>query len=293
MQRIKRMSGKRKPKRTSRRRGRVGRVIVVVPSLFTLANLFFGIWSIVLASQGEFYLASWWIVVAGVLDMLDGLSARMSKTDTHFGAQLDSLVDIVSFGVAPATLIYFLEFSEMGPYAWVFSYAFVVCVALRLARYHAQPAPPGSAFTGLPCTAAGMTLATYYPFTQTQFFDTQLAHLPWPQMVIILTIVLSMAMVSQVKYARLPGIGLRSTRGLLGLAVNMSILGFGIFSRDIFFFPLGITYTAYGFLRAAVIGFLLRGEDEAIQDEDEAHPSKPLLVSEDDEPTIGEGGYST
>jgi CDP-diacylglycerol--serine O-phosphatidyltransferase len=280
-------------KRTSRRRGRVRRVIIVVPSLFTLANLFFGIWSIVLASQGAFYLASWWIVVAGVLDMLDGLSARMSKTDTQFGAQLDSLVDIVSFGVAPAALIYFLEFSSMGPYAWVFSYAFVVCVALRLARYNAQPHAPGSAFTGLPCTAAGMTLATFYPFTRTEFFSTQLSDLPWPQILIFLTIALSLAMVSQVRYARLPGIGLRSTRGVLGLAINLSVLGFGIFSRDIFFFPLGIAYATYGFARAAVIGFLLRGEDEDAQDNDEEHPTKPLLVSERGEPSTLESGHSS
>jgi CDP-diacylglycerol--serine O-phosphatidyltransferase len=279
-------------KRSSRRRGRVGRVIIVVPSLFTLANLFFGIWSIVLASQGSFYLASWWIVVAGVLDMLDGLSARMSNTDTQFGAQLDSLVDMVSFGVAPAALIYFLEFSAMGPFAWVFSYAFVVCVALRLARYHTQPQAPGSAFTGLPCTAAGMTLATYYPFTRTEFFITQLGDLPWPQILIFLTIALSIAMVSQVRYAKLPGIGLRSTKGLLGLAINLSVLGFGIFSRDIFFFPLGLGYATYGLARSAVIGFLLRGEDEDDQQKDETHPSQPLLMSERGEPTTREGSHS-
>lgn len=254
------------------------RVIIVVPSLFTLTSLFFGIWSIVLASQGSFYLASWWIVVAGVLDMLDGLSARMSSTDTRFGAQLDSLVDIVSFGVAPAALIYFLEFAALGPYAWVFSYAFVVCAALRLARYNTQSHFPGSEFTGLPCPAAGMTLATFYPFTRTDFFSSQLSELPWPQIMIILTIVLSMAMVSQIKYARLPGIGLRSARGLLGLAVNSSILGFGIWSRDIFFFPLGITYVTYGFFRTAVVEFLRRGEDYEEEDDDAVHPTQPLLV---------------
>ncbi len=65
-------------KRPSRRKRRVGSVIIVVPSLFTLASLFFGIWSIVLASQGSFYVASWWIVVAGILDTIDGLSARVA-----------------------------------------------------------------------------------------------------------------------------------------------------------------------------------------------------------------------
>lgn len=266
---------------------------MVVPSLFTLANLFFGIWSIVLASQGSFYLASWWIVIAGVLDTLDGLSARMSKTDTQFGAQLDSLVDIVSFGVAPAALIYFLEFASMGPYAWVFSYAFVVCVALRLARYNTQESAPGGAFTGLPCPAAGMTLATFYPFTRTEFFRTQLSDLPWPQILIFLTIALSLAMVSQVRYARLPGIGLRSAKGRLGLAVNLSVLGFGIWSRDIFFFPLGLAYATYGFARTAVIGFLLRGEDYDAQDEESEHPKQPILVENRKVRTTDQGNGSS
>lgn len=280
-------------KRPSRRKRRVGSVIIVVPSLFTLASLFFGIWSIVLASQGSFYVASWWIVAAGILDTIDGLSARMSKTDTQFGAQLDSLVDIVSFGVAPATLIYFIVFSSIGPYAWVFSYAFVVCVALRLARYNTQKPAPGAGFTGLPCPAAGMTLATFYPFSQTDFFQAQLSDLPWPQIVIFLTIALSLAMVSQVKYAKLPGIGIRSLNGLMGLAINLSLIGFLIWSRDIFFFPVGLTYAIYGFGRAAVIGFLLRGEDDDHEEEDDLHPAQPLLVDGAEANSAQNGGRST
>ena len=76
------------------------RVVIVVPSLFTLFNLFFGIWAMVLASRGEFYRAGWYIFFAGVLDALDGRVARLSRTGTRFGAELDSLVDVVSFGVA-------------------------------------------------------------------------------------------------------------------------------------------------------------------------------------------------
>lgn len=247
--------------RAPRRRRRVRRAIIVVPSIFTLANLLFGIWAIVLASQGEFYLASWWIVIAGVLDMLDGQLARMSKTGSRFGAELDSLVDLVSFGVAPALLLYFLHFSGLGQYAWVFLYAFVVCVALRLARFNAQTVDGTKmAFTGLPSPAAGMTLATYYPFTQTAFYQTQLASLPWNQILIFLVIALSLAMVSNIQYARLPRIGLRSWHGLLGLAVHLMIIGFAIWSRDIFFFPLGITYLTYGLVRAVVGGFVERGE---------------------------------
>jgi CDP-diacylglycerol--serine O-phosphatidyltransferase len=245
-----------------RRRRRVRRAIVVVPSIFTLANLFFGFWSMVLAAQGQFYLASWWIVIAGVLDMLDGLLARMSKTGTRFGAELDSLVDIVSFGLAPATLLYFLQFAALGQFAWIFLYGFVVCVALRLARYniHTDEGPKG-AFTGLPSPAAGMTLATFYPFTQTTFFRAQLTSLPWNQILIFLVLALSLAMVSNIQYAKLPRIGVRTRRGLSGLAINLTLVGFAIWSRDIFFFPLGITYVTYGMLRAAVVGILERGEE--------------------------------
>jgi CDP-diacylglycerol--serine O-phosphatidyltransferase len=241
---------------------RVGRAIVVVPSLFTLANLFFGIWSIVLASQGEYYRASWWIVIAGVLDMLDGLSARMSRTGSQFGAELDSLVDMVSFGLAPAVLIYHVQFATQGSFAWVFSYAFAVCVALRLARFNVRASGgPKTSFTGLPSPAAGMTLATYFPFTQTEFYRSQLADLPWAQIIMFLTIILSLAMVSGIQYARLPRIGVRSVRGVLGLIVNLTILGFAIWSRDIFFFPLGIAYVSYGVARAAALGFLERGDE--------------------------------
>ncbi len=248
-----------------RRRGRMRRAIIVVPSIFTLANLFFGIWAIVLASQGEFYRAAWWIVIAGILDMLDGLFARMSNTGSRFGAELDSLVDLVSFGVAPAVLIYFLHFAQQGQFAWVFSYGYVVCAALRLARYNVQAGEHSAGvFTGLPSPAAGMTLATYYPFTQTAFFEAQLAGLPWNQLIIFLTIALALAMVSNVRYARLPRIGVRTGRGLVGLTVTLTILGFGIWSRDIFFFPLGIAYLSYGFGRAAVVGFLERGDEEHV-----------------------------
>jgi CDP-diacylglycerol--serine O-phosphatidyltransferase len=239
------------------------RAVIVVPSIFTLANLFFGIWSMVLAAQGEFYRASWWIVIAGVLDLMDGLSARVSKTGTQFGAELDSLTDLVSFGVAPAFLLYFLHFSTLGPFAWIFLYGFVVCVALRLARYNIEPSSdtPKTAFTGLPSPAAGMTLATYYPFTQTEFYRTAIATWPWNQILVFTVIALSLAMVSNVQYARLPRMGFRTVRGVLGLAVNLTVLGFGIWSRDIFFFPLGITYLSYGLIRAAVVGFIERGDE--------------------------------
>ena len=264
---------------------RVRQAVVVLPSLFTLANLFFGIWSVVLAYHGDYYRASWFIVIAGVLDVLDGVFARIGHAGTRFGQELDSLVDLVSFGVAPAILMYFVYLSKMGGFAWVFSYAFVVCVALRLARYNVQATGEHKAtFTGLPSPAAGMTLAVYYPFTQTALYQSQLSTLPWFQILLFLIIALSLAMVSNIRYARLPRMGFRTLQGLLGLAVNGAILGFGIWARDIFFFPLALAYLSYGLARAAVVGYLERGEEPVMElepgpslheiDDTAAHPRR-------------------
>ena len=124
------------PRREGLRRPSMRQVVVVMPSAFTLGNLFFGFWAIVSAFNGNFRWAGWFIVFAGILDMLDGRVARLSNTGTRFGAELDSLVDVISFGVAPALLIYFLDFASAGRFAWILCYIYVTAVALRLARFN-------------------------------------------------------------------------------------------------------------------------------------------------------------
>src|SRR5918995_4860806 len=126
----------RQQRRDGLRRPTMRHVVVVMPSAFTLGNLFFGFWAIVSAFNGNFRWAGWFIVFAGILDMLDGRVARLSGTGTRFGAELDSLVDLISFGVAPALLMYFLDFSNAGRFAWMLCYIYVVAVALRLARFN-------------------------------------------------------------------------------------------------------------------------------------------------------------
>jgi CDP-diacylglycerol--serine O-phosphatidyltransferase len=242
-----------------------------VPSLFTLFNLFFGIWSMVLASRGEFYRASWYIVFAGILDTLDGRVARLSNTGTRFGAELDSLVDIVSFGVAPAFLMYQLEFAGAGQASWIFCYFYVMAAAIRLARFNiTQAGVSKSHFVGLPSPAAGMTLATFYPFTQTPFYRVVLGAWPWHLILTFLMIFLTILMVSNVRYATVPKIGFRSVKGFVGLLTVVSVVVFGVWRHDVFFFPLGIAYMGYGVLRATVLGFL-EGED-AREDADIAGP---------------------
>jgi len=169
----------------------------------------------------------------------------------------------VSFGVAPAFLMYQVEFTSGGPAAWIFCYFYVMAVAIRLARFtlprRVAPRPISS---GLPSPAAGMTLATYYPFTQTELYG-KLHGLPWHLVLTFLMIGLTILMVSNVHYPTLPRAGFRTLAGLLGLTLIVVILVFGIWRHDVFLFPLGIAYMFFGVGRAILLGFFKApAEDE-------------------------------
>ena len=252
------------------RRPSIRQVVVVMPSAFTLGNLFFGFWAIVSAFNGNFRWAGWFIVFAGILDMLDGRVARLSGTGTRFGAELDSLVDVISFGVAPALLMYFLDFSNAGRFAWILCYIYVVAVALRLARFNVLSAgkPSSSWFTGMPSPAAGMTLAAYYPFSQTNWYRASLAYLDLQhEGLVVLMLLLAVLMVSNVKYPKFPPIGIRNARGIFGLVVHLVILLGGLLAPEYFLFPLGLFYMTFGLARATVLGLMERPEPVAIVDE--------------------------
>ncbi|HZA91201.1 MAG TPA: CDP-diacylglycerol--serine O-phosphatidyltransferase [Gemmatimonadales bacterium] len=259
------------PRRDGLRRPSMRQVVVVMPSAFTLGNLFFGFWAIVSAFNGNFSWAGWFIVFAGILDMLDGRVARLSGTGTRFGAELDSLVDVISFGVAPALLMYFLDFSNAGRFAWILCYIYVVAVALRLARFNVLSAgkPPTAWFTGLPSPSAGMTLAVYYPFSQTNWYQESIAYYLDLQHegLVVLMLLLAVLMVSNVKYPKFPPIGIRSRKGIFGLTVHVIILIGGLFAPEYFLFPLGLFYVAFGIVRATVLGLMERPEPVPVIDE--------------------------
>jgi CDP-diacylglycerol--serine O-phosphatidyltransferase len=262
------------------RRPSIRQVVVVMPSAFTLGNLFFGFWAIVSAFNGNFRWAGWFIVFAGILDMLDGRVARLSGTGTRFGAELDSLVDVISFGVAPALLMYFLDFSNAGRFGWILCYIYVVAVALRLARFNVLSAgkPSSGWFTGMPSPAAGMTLAVYYPFSQTNWYRASLAYLDLQhEGLVVLMLLLAVLMVSNVKYPKFPPIGLRSVRGIFGLVVHLVILLGGLLAPEYFLFPLGLFYMTFGLARATILGLMERPEPVAIVDERLADAHDPTL----------------
>ena len=236
------------------RRADVRRVVVVIPSAFTLGNLFFGLWAIVAAYNGNFRWAAWFIVFAALLDMMDGRLARRTKTTSRFGEELDSLVDMVSFGVAPALIIYFLEFANAGRFGWVLSYFYVVAAAVRLARYNVVSAgKPTAWFTGMPSPAAGMTLATFYPFSQTPWYRASLAVLDLQEQgLALLALMLAVLMVSGVKYPKFPSFGFRTFGQGLTTIIVVSLMVAALVRPDLFLFPIGLLYLVFGLARSAI-----------------------------------------
>lgn len=246
------------------------RAIVILPSAFTSGNLFFGVWSIVESARGNFALAAWFVIAAAVLDLLDGRVARMSRTGGAFGAELDSLADVVSFGVAPAMLLYFWRFRG-GEWAWLLSFIYVLAAALRLARFNVvQAGQAKTHFIGLSSPISGITLASVYPFTQTAFFQQQFAFLPLSLVAALLTIVLALLMVSQVPYPVLPTVELRTWKGRLSLAAHLFALAGALWFPEYFFFLAGFALISYGLVRAVALGLLDRlPERDLLRDDDE------------------------
>lgn len=132
----------------------------ILPNLFTSAGLFAGFYSIVQAQNGRFEPAAIAIFVAMVCDSMDGRVARLTHTQSEFGVQYDSLSDMVSFGVAPALVMYVWALQRMGKLGWVAAFIYAVGAALRLARFNVQTAVADKRyFTGLPSPAAAALLA--------------------------------------------------------------------------------------------------------------------------------------
>jgi CDP-diacylglycerol--serine O-phosphatidyltransferase len=237
---------------------RLQRGVIILPGALTMANLFFGFWAIVSAAQGKFTSAAWLIVFAGIADTLDGRVARVTRTGSRFGEELDSLIDIVSFGVAPAVVLYHLFLTE-GPWSWIAAFFYVSATAIRLARFNVEQAGHAkNVFHGLPSPSAGMTLVTFYPFSQTEFFRTTMADWAWPEIMTALMVVLGLLMMSHIPYPVVPKFGFRTTKGILTGVFLLTMAAFAIYVPRHFIFPFFMTYVTYGVLKALVLGFFER-----------------------------------
>jgi CDP-diacylglycerol---serine O-phosphatidyltransferase len=134
--------------------------VYLIPSLFTAGNLICGFFSMIATFNGNYLLATYFIILANILDGLDGYAARLTKSTSQFGVEFDSLADIVSFGVAPAILVYFWALVPWETWGSLAACTYVVCGALRLSRFNVQSTGPAKGhFVGLPIPAAAEMIA--------------------------------------------------------------------------------------------------------------------------------------
>ena len=180
------------------------RGIFLLPNLFTTAALFAGFYSIVAAVDGNFQNAGAAIFVAFVLDGIDGRVARLTNTTTQFGKEYDSLSDMVSFGLAPAVVVYQWGVARLtewnvawGRVGWLVAFLFAVAAALRLARFNSQSAGTSKRFfVGLPCPTAAALVAAFVWFSS----DLELAGLGGLALAFMITLTAGVLMVSRFRY---------------------------------------------------------------------------------------------
>ncbi len=174
----------------------------VVPNLFTAMNMFAGFLSIINASQGKYKYAAWLIFIAAVFDALDGFMARLTKSSSALGVQLDSLSDLVSFGVAPAFLLYQTYLVQFNSWGVIISSLLMIAGGFRLARFNVQLVGFDKAyFKGLPIPSSAITVAGFV----LAYYNTGSGYSePYNQFVIPMVLLLSYIMVSKIKYDTLP-----------------------------------------------------------------------------------------
>ncbi len=142
----------------------------ILPSVFTSANLLCGYISILFTAREEYVAACWMIILSWVCDVLDGRIARLTSVTSKFGAELDSLADLVAFGVAPGMLVYYRYMGERPVLGAAISFVFVLCGALRLARFNITPPSDKDVFEGLPIPAGAAILCSLTLY-EMQFFN--------------------------------------------------------------------------------------------------------------------------
>lgn len=205
--RKKRLGDERASGYSGKRRSRINRMkkgIFILPSLLTLCSIFLSFYAIVSAIKGEFALAAGLILVAALFDGADGKVARLTKTSTRFGLELDSLADVISFGVAPALLTYIWALAPYGRVGWVSAFVFVACGALRLARFNVMSGKiDPKRFQGLPIPGAAAMMSTTVLF----FHKLGLSPADYGLALLILTYGLSFLMVSGVKFHAFKDLG--------------------------------------------------------------------------------------
>lgn len=242
----------------------------VVPSLFTVLNMFCGFLSIINASKGDVLQASWLIILAAGFDALDGVMARITKSSSQFGVEIDSLSDVVSFGAAPAFLVFQVHLYTLEGFGVLLSSLLMIFSGLRLARFNVNLVGfEKDHFSGLPTPASALTVASFMInyWSATTGLGSAAVVLPY------LVVALSLLMVSKVKYDTLPKISRRSFQRepwkfiflALAIVVVFVTAGDAIFPLFVLFIALGIVRYLGGALKHVLRHEQKRKEEESAE----------------------------
>ena len=174
----------------------------LLPNLFTSANLISGFLSMIAAHNGQYAHAALVILLAAGLDCLDGKVARLTGSSSAFGVEYDSLADLLSFGMAPGWLLYTWALRSLSPFGWLAAFAFVICGALRLARFNVQATGIQKyVFTGLPIPAAASVVASAVLLIQHLYEDLPgSVDMDHPLVIVLAVYTLALLMVSNFRY---------------------------------------------------------------------------------------------
>jgi CDP-diacylglycerol--serine O-phosphatidyltransferase len=240
-----------------RRRLRARRGVSLLPSLFTMGNMFCGYACVVYAMRGEYETAAPFIGFAVVLDMLDGRIARMTGTTSDFGVEFDSLADVISFGVAPAILSFAWGLSPLGRLGWAAGFLFVSAAAMRLARFNIQGVGAGGDkryFVGMPSpAAAAVPAATVYAYPY-GLHDYRAA-LP----VLAMVLIPALLMVSTIRFRSFKTIDLQMRRPYTVLLLVACVIMLIATHPRFVLVAMAYSYLASAFVGMAITRFRRRG----------------------------------
>lgn len=237
--------------------------IHILPSLFTTGNVFCGFYAFIAVLNEQFYFAAWAIVAGMIFDGLDGRIARLTKTTSAFGEQYDSLADIITFGMAPAFLAYSWVLKPFGRLGWMAAFLFLLCAALRLARFNVtKPEIRSEHFVGLPSPASAVVIASIVIAFE-DLFATRMN----PFIMVMVVYALAFLMVSNIKYPAFKRFDFKK-RVVFSrfLFVILFIYVLATIPR-VALFILGITYAIIG-----PIGLLLKNKKLAAESSETSPP---------------------
>lgn len=257
---------------TDRSRRRFIRGVYVLPTLFTLGNMFCGFSSVLYAMRGDFQMAAPLIGVAIVLDFFDGLIARLTGSASDFGVEFDSLADVISFGIAPAILSFVWGLQPLGDLGWLAGFLFLTAAAMRLARFNIQTGAGGDKryFVGMPSpSAAAVPAATVfaYPYMLTDYR----AALP----VLAMVLVPAALMVSTIRFRSFKSIDVQSRRSYKVVILIAFVLALIIKYPRIVLVVVAYSYLASAFIGMAITRLRQRGSRQGHDASPHAVPIDP------------------